>query len=155
MPWWGCIALGVGLIILVTLLYMNRDSQKVYFDGGSPKVVTMFTIIIGSVLVILCIFGYFFPGILKWMELYSKVAENLSNIYEISLFAVLQALLFFGLFYTIIYKAIIRREKSDLLTGVLFFTVLSGVYWVWIFWADKFEDGYKAPFQYFYKLIFE
>jgi hypothetical protein len=155
MPWWGYIALGIGTILFSAILYRNRSSPNVEFEGGSPRTVTTIAIIVGLILIVVGISGYFFPPVIGGWETVTKVTESLSEIWDILGFLLLQALLICGLVYTLGWKGIIKREKSDLLPAVLICTVLSAIYWAWIFGADKFDSVYREPFLYIYNLLFE
>lgn len=151
---WEYIVFGFVLILFSTILYRNRGNPHVHYEGGSPKKVTTWSVIMGIVMITIGILGYFFPKILEWMRAYSGTMDHLSSAFEILGFLALQALLVYGLFYTLIYKRIMRREESDLLPGILFFAVISIAYWAWIFGTNKF-DKFKEPFQYLYQLIFK
>jgi hypothetical protein len=147
MPWWGYTALGLGLMAFAMLLYAGRDSPNVRIEGGSPRVVTAVFVVIGFVVMLLGILGYFMPNVLRWMKIYSNTAESLSSIGVVVTFLGLQVLLIFGIFYALFTRA------TDLLPGLMILTVLSGLYWAWVFWTGKFEQGYIAPFKYVYKLF--
>jgi hypothetical protein len=155
MPWWGYIALGVGVILFSAILYKYRNSPNVEFEGGSPRTVTTFAIIVGLVLIAVGFSGYFIPAVIRGWETLSKVMESLSEIWDILGFLAVQALLICALLYALVWKTIIKREKSDLLPIVLIFTALSAIYWVWIFAAKKLESVYIEPFQYIHNLLFE
>jgi hypothetical protein len=155
MPWWGYIALGIGTILFSAILYRYRNSPNVEFKGGSPRTVTTFAIIVGLVLIVVGISGYFYPKVMGGWETFTKATERLSDIWDILGFLALQVLLVCGIVYTLVWKALFKREKSDLLPAVLIFTVLSAIYRAWIFGAGKFDSVYKEPFQYIYNLLFE
>ena len=151
MPSWGYIVFGTFLILFSNFLYRNRNSPNVYFEGCSPKLTTTVATIMGFVFIVVGIFGYFFPIVLKWMEVYFETAEYLLDIFDIIVFLLLQAFLIFGLFHTLVMK----RGKSNWLPVVLFFTVLSAIYWMWIIGTEQFDNVYREPFENILKLLFE
>jgi len=151
---WALIVFGAAFTLISTLFYRQRNSWNVHYEAGSPEFVTLCAVVSGLALFILGILSYLFPKVEEWTVVYSETADNASSVYDILVFLALQGLLVFGLFYTVIYKLIIKRENTDLLPGVLIFTAVSVIYWGVIFWSDSFDTVYKAPFQNLYRLIF-
>lgn len=153
MQWWGYIAIGIALIVFIVLLYLNRDSPNVNFEGAPPRLVTKVFIIIGTVLIILGVVGYFFPIVLRRAEVVYESAQILESVYYLIGALALQALLVFISFYTIVYKLFIKGEKSDLLPAVIFFTALMVISWLIVLLTGKFDYSYKEPFLKFMNLF--
>ena len=139
---------GVGIVLISWLFYAYRDSDFVTFEGGTPGCVTAGFNIIGFILIVIGVWGYFNPRVLEWMEIYSTTAENAENAWEVAVFIFWQIALVVGLVYSIFFD-----DDNDLLRGLLIFLAISTCYWIFVISTGRFERWIIGPFRYFYDLL--
>jgi hypothetical protein len=165
-PWMTALA-GVFCIVIAVVLFMAflRGKLEIKGPGGSRfateedgclvGLMLLFPLGMGILLISSALGNKTSIAITNGLDTYSHWYETMENGFKVIGFLIFEVILLVVLIKEAINFFSDEGDQKDSFGFLLFWGVLNGAYWTWIFWTHKFQEAFIQPFTSIYHLFFK
>lgn len=124
-------------------------------DGCLVGAGALLTLIVGILLIISAAGGKTGVSIANWLDRSSHFYETIKTGVDIAWFLLFEILILVLLIKEGLALLFPKAGREGSLGFLLFWGLLNGAYWTWIFWTHRFEEAFVQPFTAIYHLFFK